>query len=241
MLLATLALLLALPAAASAVLSGANGRIAYVTGKGATDADSKVYLRIASGSFAFGANIGPVTTASGQHRHPSWSPDRTKIAYARGGQNCSFAAVAKCDIYVLDLTNPFAIPENITNTTTNEDRPAWSPDGSRIAYEAEVAGQQDIVVQNVNGGSKLNLTGASAAIEGKPGWTPDSSEIYYHTGDPTVADSLNIVKEPSGGGAVTNIATNPARQTSSRRRSHRTANRCASRGGPGSARTRPPT
>ena len=211
MLLATLALLLALPAAASAVLSGANGRIAYVSGRGFTDAQAKVYLRIATGSFGFGGNTGPMSMASGQHRHPTWSPDRTKIAYARGDASCN---PTKCDIYVLDLTNPFAVPENITNTASvNEDRPAWSPDGTRIAYESEVSngsGQVDILVDPVAAGATLNLTNTAGTIEGKPAWTPDSAEIYYHTGDPTVADSLNIVKEPSGGGAVTNIAASGA-------------------------------
>lgn len=207
-LLVALAALLALPAAASAVLSGANGRIAYVSGRGGTDAQAKVYLRIASGSFGFGLNTGPITGGSEQHRHPTWSPDRTKIAYARGDASCN---PKKCDIYVLDLTNPFAVPENITNTlTVNEDRPAWSPDGTRIAYESEVtngSGQVNILVDPVGAGATLNLTESALVIEGKPAWTPDSAEIYYHTGDPTVANSLNIVKEPSGGGAVANIAT----------------------------------
>jgi Tol biopolymer transport system component len=201
--------LLALPSIAGAVLSGANGRIAYMSGRGFTDAQAKLYLRVATGSFGLGLNEGPMSMASGQHRHPTWSPDRTKIAYARGDASCN---PTKCDIYVLDLTAPFPIAENITNTASvNEDRPAWSPDGTRIAYESEVtngSGQVDILVDPVGAGATLNLT-SSAAIEGKPAWTPDSAEIYYHTGDPTVANSINIVKEPAGGGTVTNIATSP--------------------------------
>ncbi len=202
-------ILLTLPSIAAAVLSGANGRIAYVSGRGATDAQAKIYLRVAAGSFGLGPNTGPVSLASGQHRHPTWSPDRTKIAYALGDASCA----TDCDIYVLDLTSPFPLPENITNTpTVTEDRPAWSPDGTRIAYESEISagsGQVDILVDPVGAGLTLNLTNTAGAgeIEGKPAWTPDSAEIYYHTGDPAVDNSLNIVKEPSGGGTVTNIAT----------------------------------
>jgi Tol biopolymer transport system component len=200
--LVAIAALLIPASIASAVLSGANGRIAYVSGRGFTDAQSKIYLRVASGSFGLGGNTGPLSSSAGQHRHPTWSPNRTKIAYALGDASCN---PTKCDIYVLDLTAPFPIAVNITNTpAVTEDRPAWSPDGTRIAYES--AG--DILVDPVEEGATLNLT-ESAAIEGKPAWTPDSTEIYYHTGDPTLANSLNIVKEPSGGGAVQNIATSP--------------------------------
>jgi Tol biopolymer transport system component len=210
-LVASLAVLLVLPATASAVLSGANGRIAYVSGRGFTDAKAKLYLRVATGSFGLGVNTGPLSLSSGQHRHPTWSPDRTKIAYARGDASCN---PTKCDIYVLDLTNPFAVPQDITNTANvNEDRPAWSPDGTRIAYESEVSngsGQVDILVDPVGAGPTLNLTNTAVTIEGKPAWTPDSAEIYYHTGNPTLENSLNIVKEPSTGGAVTNIATSGA-------------------------------
>lgn len=206
-LLAALTALLILPSIAAAVLSGANGRIVYISGRGATDAEAKLYLRVASGSFGFGLNSGPLSGAAAQHRHPTWSPDRTMIAFARGPGNC---VAPDCDIYTLDLSNPFAAPVNITNTANiNEDRPAWSPDGTRIAYESEVSdgsNQVDVLVKTLDGGGTLNLTNTAGVIDGKPAWTPDSSEIYYHRGDPAVDNSLDIVKEPSGGGTVANIA-----------------------------------
>jgi Tol biopolymer transport system component len=208
--LASLAALLILPAIASAVLSGANGRIAYISGRGVTDAKAKLYLRVAAGSFGLGSNTGPLSSSDGQFRHPTWSPDRTKIAFAFGDGSC---APTKCDIYVMDLTAPFPLALKFTDTPlVNEDRPAWSPDGTRIAYESELtngSGQVEILVTPVNGGATLNLTN-TGTIEGKPAWSPDSAEIYYHQGNPTLENSLNIVKEPSGGGTVTNIAISGA-------------------------------
>lgn len=50
-----------------------------------------------------------------QHRHPTWSPDRTKIAYARGDPAMG-AMTENFDVYILDLTTPGAVPQAITNT-----------------------------------------------------------------------------------------------------------------------------
>ncbi len=194
----------ALPEAASAVLSGANGRILFVSGRiGPDNANGKLFLRLTSGSFggpALPAGAVPLDATPGQHRHPTWSPDRTHIAYARGDANCA----TNCDIYTLDLTDPNATPVNITNTPTiTEDRPAWSPDGTRIAYESESGTQVDILVDPEPFGSGTNITLANdPKPDVKPAWTPDSQTVYYGLGDRNVAPNGNtndvkLYKEPA--------------------------------------------
>jgi Tol biopolymer transport system component len=204
-LVGVLAVAVALPPVAGAVLSGKNGRILFISGRLSNDGDdsqSKLFLRkVTSTQGAGGPATGPLEGTAGQHRHPTWSPDRTMIAYARGGGSCNPA----CDIFVLDLTTPGATPQNITNTpTVTEDRPAWSPDGTRIAYESTSTNQVDIIVDSdpLAAGGTVNLTDSASVIEGKPAWSPDSQTIYYSVGNVNVAPNGNnndvkIFQEPA--------------------------------------------
>ena len=78
-----LAAALALPAAAGAVLPGTNGRIVLISGP--AFGNTQLFLRPVIGS-AGGGSMSPAlaTGLTQQHRHPTWSPDRTKIAFAYG-------------------------------------------------------------------------------------------------------------------------------------------------------------
>jgi Tol biopolymer transport system component len=171
---------LAFAAPADAVLSGTNGRIVFVGGP--AFGNTQLYLRSVMSSTGAGSTTSPVTDLSHQSRHPTWSPDRTRIAFAKGASTGPF------DIYILDLTQPNATPQDITNTPSdNEDRPAWSPDGTKLAYESG----NDIIVHPLNGGSDVNMTGTLTPKAWKAAWSPDSKTLYYSVGDVSVAPNGN--------------------------------------------------
>ncbi len=189
---------LGLPAAASAVLGGTNGRIVFASGRSPAsgDTEAKLYLRTTIGSTG-GGSVGPaLTSGAGQYRHPTWSPDRAKIAYARhdGGSK---------RVYIHNLVTGTITP--ISNATDVSDRPAWSPDGTRIAFETTAAGQTDIIVYTVATGATLNLTtGVFPATEPstKPAWSPNSQLVYYTRGAPGGAapgQDADIVVEVANG------------------------------------------
>ncbi|HZN90602.1 MAG TPA: Ig-like domain-containing protein [Thermoleophilaceae bacterium] len=176
-----LAALLALPVSASAVLPGENGRIVYISGP--AFANTQLFLRGVTGSTGGGTKEGPLSPGMVQRRHPTWSPDRTRIAYAEGP-----GGAAGYDIYILDLTTPGATPRNITNSSgVTDDRPAWSPDGTRIAYESG----NDIIVHTLNGATNRNLTTTLAPRAWKAAWSSGSQTLYYSVGDITVAPNGN--------------------------------------------------
>jgi Tol biopolymer transport system component len=198
-LLLALAALCALPATAGAVLSGVNGRIMFASGREVSDATAGLYMRTIVGSQGGGQVFSAVAPVGGeQHRHPSWSPDRTKVVFARGPSN-------DYNIHIADLTTVSDTGITSTSDSVLSDRPAWSPDGKKIAWEDEVtnnSNQLDIVVYDVASGTTTNLTNTPTVIEGKPAWSPDSQTIYYAKGDPAT-NGQDIVKRPAAGGTET--------------------------------------
>jgi Tol biopolymer transport system component len=195
--LAAVALLSFAAAAGATPLPGENGRIALTSYQNFGQIRAELFLLPVPGSTGGGTLSPPIATSGTErHRHPTWSPDRTKIAYARG------LSAGPYDIFVQDLTIPLSAtnPQNITaSATSNEDRPAWSPDGTHIAFErAPVATPADrdiIVALAASGGGQTNITNTVGAIEGKPAWDPTGSTIYHEKGNAqNAATNTDIVK-----------------------------------------------
>jgi dipeptidyl aminopeptidase/acylaminoacyl peptidase len=68
----------------------------------------------------------------------------------------------------------------ITQTGAPEVSPAWSPNGSKIAFSRLLSSFQ-IVVRNMVGGSEVQLTNDAANNE-SPAWSPDGSKIAFARG-----------------------------------------------------------
>jgi Tol biopolymer transport system component len=68
----------------------------------------------------------------------------------------------------------------LTNNPGNDVMPAWSPDGTKIAFASVRGGvAREIFVMNADGSNQQRLTTLGTA-PGYPDWSPDGSRIVFH-------------------------------------------------------------
>lgn len=86
---------------------------------------------------------------------------------------------ARGDIFTLPAET--GVIRNLTRSSgANDKSPAWSPDGSRIAYVSDASGEEEIYVINQDGTGKPEqiTTGSKAFIFGLD-WSPDGKKLVY--------------------------------------------------------------
>src|SRR5262249_30220106 len=68
----------------------------------------------------------------------------------------------------------------LTSDAGTEENPAWSPDGSQIAYDSDdgEAGNLDVWVMSSNGSGQKRVI-SSPALDAVPDWSPDSKQIVF--------------------------------------------------------------
>jgi hypothetical protein len=173
------------------LLTGFNGKIAFASNRdnGGGTNPPDIYVMNPDGSgqtrLTFGVNggIDPVV--------PVWSPDGTKIAFS------SFQSNGNYDIYTINANGGGQV--NLTNTAVNEFDPAWSNDGSKLAYGRG----GDIWVMNANGSQQtLLLTNGSS-----PSWSPDGTRILFTRNIVGGFDDIFVMN--TDGTGVTNLTNNP--------------------------------
>lgn len=102
---------------------------------------------------------------------------------------------AHCDI--ITVPTKHGSPQDITNTTGACERdPAWSPDGSKIAYFSDASGENELYIspQNGIGKTKKISLGAHPTFYFDPVWSPDSNYVAFTD----IAQHLWIVNVKTG-------------------------------------------
>ena len=135
---------------------------------------------------------------------PAWSPDGRSIALAVGTPGDGVPTVADTDIWVVDLAG--GQPRRLTHTPSSfESAPAWSPDGSRIAFARwRVATQFDgkgaIHVVNRDGLGGRRVLSPRHFASGPYGlsWSPDGRLLALETSSMIGCTSISTVVVDTG-------------------------------------------
>jgi TolB protein len=135
---------------------------------------------------------------------PDWSPDGREIAVTIPTLRREVPTVRNTDIYAVEVATGRRRPL-VTTPDAYESSPAWSPDGSRVAFArwqpaTQFDGRASIHVVGRDGtGEQLVLT--HEHFSSGPfnlSWSPDGEELAFETSPSVLCSAISVVTVDTG-------------------------------------------
>jgi Tol biopolymer transport system component len=142
----------------------------------------------------------PVPTATPQ---PSPTPEEPNPPSAQGRIVFASNRDGNLEIYMMNADGSDQV--RLTNNPGDDWEPAWSPDGSRIAFTQQVVSgdgvDSEIYVMNTDGSDQVRLTN-NPGDDWYPAWSPDGSKIAFtrnaeiYVMDADGSNQINLTNNP---------------------------------------------
>ena len=170
-----------------------NGQATALTPRYSPDYKSIVYLSYLNGNpriYVYDIGTGQqrlVAQSSNPTFAPRWSPDGRWVLY-------SMAIAGNTDIYKVSSAGG-GTPVKLTDSPGIDVGGSFSPDGSKIVFESDRSGSQQVYVMNADGSDqrRISFFGGRAAT---PEWSPRGDQIAFTH----IAGNFRIgVMSPGGG------------------------------------------
>jgi Tol biopolymer transport system component len=203
----------ALAATAQAAVPGTNGSIVFMRFAGTHEDDhtAQLFVRTPAGAER------QITHVAGGAFDPDWSPDGSRIVFERWASSQRLPD----QLYTVnaDGSGLHAVAGGCSKSTNclSDDVPAWSPDGTQIAFvryylpfvkvgRDSIPSAADLMLVPAAGGAPQVLRHfAGDPLPGHPAWAPDGKQLVFPlstTKQPTkqtpILDALNVLDIASG-------------------------------------------
>ena len=157
----------------------AQAQIAFVSDR---DGNWEIYVMDINGN-----NQQRLTNNRHDDLNPSWSPDGKRIVFFSnrdGHVRNDRPDIPTYEIYVMDADG--GNQQNLTNNSSDDRAPSWSPDGKRIAFSSTREGHfigdfgltSEIYVMDIDGGNQQRFT-ENPHGDQYPSWSPDGQRIIF--------------------------------------------------------------
>jgi TolB protein len=189
-----------------------SGRLAFATNRNGGQWD--IYLMNQNGT-----GVAQLDSSFANDLWPSWSPDGKRIVYQsqRGVKpGPPDTVISGIDtmitrplvaFYNLSVINADGTGlQRLATDASSDIEPAWSPDGTKIAFSTDRdAGDYEVYVMHADGTNPVRLTN-SPGEDGQPAWSPDGSKLAFATTRDAPTDSLHpeiyVMSAVDGSGPV---------------------------------------
>ncbi len=168
-------------------------RDASAESNGTTIQNANIYVSAADGS----GGDQRITGHLFYDGNPAWSPDGSKIAFVHARIDTIGGNLYSTGYQVWVANADGSNWKKLTAQGSNNIRPKWSPDGSKIVYQAD----EGICVVNLEGNYEILVN-----YGGNPSWSPDGTKIIFD------GDSEIYVMDADGKNVRKIVATVGARQ-----------------------------